>query len=152
MAVLVGVALLPLYDIITSSERGSHSSVNRIKATNFAADLLEQLKAVPYDQLPVLEENGEIGWPDNQVGNHMVQTQAGVELYDLGAKITPVTTGGDFERYLAIKEVSSRAEQGSWGGLKRILVTVRWKEVMSGKKNDSELRMAYLVSREGVNQ
>ncbi len=152
VALLVGVALFPLYDILTSSERGSASSVNRIRATNHASDLVEILKAIPYDELPLTQENGLTGWSDAEVGDRLVASEPGARIADLGARITPVTTGGDFERYLAITQVSSRGDEGAWGGLKRILVTVRWKEIMSGKRTDSELRMAYLVSREGISQ
>jgi hypothetical protein len=148
---LVAITLLPLYDMLTSSERGSRSSINRVRATNYAADLLETLKAIPFAQLPVTQESGTEGWPDHQVADHVLVPAGGPEPVDLGARIEPVTGQvKDFERFLAISQVSQRGEEGAWGDLKRIVVTVRWKEVMSGKKTDSELRMAYLASPEGV--
>lgn len=157
VSVLVGVALFPLYDMLTTSERGSASSVNRVRATNYAADLLETLKAVPYDQLPLTEENGEDplkGWSDAEVADHVLPPADpdGPEPVDLGARITPVTTGGDFSRFLSISQVSSRDDDNTWGGLKRIVVTVEWAEIMSGKRTTSDLKMAYLVSREGISQ
>lgn len=148
---LIGVTLLPLYDMLTSSERGSKSSLNRVRATNYAADLLETLKAIPYDRLPVTQENGVQGWPDSEVADHVLAGAGGGEVADLGTRILPVTgTVPDYSRFLSIQEVSTRGDQGSWGGLKRIVVTVRWAEVMSGKKTDSELKMVYLASPEGV--
>lgn len=153
VSALVAVTLLPLYDMLTSSERGSKSSFHRVKATNYAADLLETLKAIPYEQLPVTQENGIEGWPDNEVANHVVvpSDPDASEPVDLGARIEPVTGKvPDFTRLVSIQEVSKRGDDSAWGSLKRIVVTVRWAEVMNKKKTDSSLRMVYLASPEGI--
>lgn len=149
---LIAAALIPLYDMLTSSERGSKSSLHRVRATNYAADLLETLKAIPYDRLPETEESGGVlGWPDHEVADHVVVAAGGGPPLDLGAKIQPITGRvEDFARYLSIREVSRRDGDEPWGALKRLVVTIRWKEIMSGKKTESELRMVYLASPEGA--
>jgi Tfp pilus assembly protein PilV len=152
VSALIGVTLLPLYDMLSSSERGSKSSLNRVRATNYAADLLETLKAIPFAALPVTQENGELGWADNEVADHVLMpTGTDAEAVDLGTRISPVTGAvKDFQRFLQIAEISTRGSEGAWGSLKRILVTVRWPEVMNGRKRNSELRMVYLATPEGI--
>lgn len=148
---LFAVTLVPLYDMLTSSERGSKSSMNRVRATNFAADLLEVLKAVPYHQLPVTEDNGPGGWSDDQVADHVLADSGGAEPVDLGSRIQPVTgVVPDFTRTLRIEEVSRRGEEGSFGSLKRIRVGVDWAEVRQGKREDSSLHLVYLITPDGL--
>lgn len=145
--VLIAVTAFPLYDIMITSERGNASSVERMRATNFAAELLETLKAVPYAQLPLTEEVAEPGWPDTEVADH-TEVPDGSELdqlIDLGARFEPVTGAVEgFSRYLSIRPVSRRGDGAETGDLKEIVVTIRWKERMSRGQTESELVVAFL--------
>jgi len=104
VAALVGVTLLPLYDMLTSSERGSKSSLNRVRATNYAADLLETLKAIPYDQLPVTQENGVAGWPDNEAADHV----------PVGVHVLDATSAPDAD---PLRGVAANYPEPRWGAM-----------------------------------
>jgi len=148
-SVLVAVTLLPLYDVFILSERGQLASVERLKAVQYAADLLETLKAVPHAELPLTREEGmpEGGWPDDRVADQLeapLGRDLG-ELADLGRLFEPVTGQVEgFARSLSIRPVSRRGDGAGLGDVVRIEVAVRWAEAMSKDRRDEVLRLGYL--------
>lgn len=146
---LVGMTALPLYDMFTTSYRGARSTVARTRAVNLAADLAQQLRAVPFAALGVTEPVDGPGWPDDQVADHLLAApgQDPGGLADLGAAFEPVTGRVEgFQRFVAIRAVARRGDGSGQGDLKQVEVVVRWREPRAGNQDTSELKLAFLTT------